>query len=501
MRSKNTIYNILSSIILQVMVIIYGLIIPKLIITQYGSNVNGLISSITHFLSFITILEFGFGPIVLAALYKPIAKNNNRDVANILKSANTFFHKISYIFIFYIIILCIFYPMLINSSFDTWYTISLIVIISISTLIEYYFGITYRLFLQAKQKEYIISIISIITHILTIISIIILIKCNVSIQIIKLISAIIFIIRPIIQYIYVKRKHNINLKQSNKNYVFKQKWDGFVQHIAYVIHQNTDVIVISIFCPLQEVSVYSVYYLVVKSIKSFIQTFANGIKYSFGDMIAKKESSNLNNKFQVYETVFFTICTIIFTCTIILIVPFVSVYTKGIHDVDYIRHTFGYLIVISEYIWAIRLPFSTLTVTAGHFKETKKGAIIEALTNIIISIILVSKYGIIGVAIGTIIAMTIRTIELIYYVNKHILYRKIVKSFKKISLIIVETIICFYISQYLIIFNNDTLYNWILNSIILLIITSLIIITINYIFYNKDFKELINTLKKIKSKK
>ena len=119
--------------------------------------------------------------------------------------------------------------MLINSSFDTWYTISLIVIISISTLIEYYFGITYRLFLQAKQKEYIISIISIITHILTIISIIILIKCNVSIQIIKLVSAIIFIIRPIIQYIYVKRKHNINLKQSNKNYVFKQKWKDAIK--------------------------------------------------------------------------------------------------------------------------------------------------------------------------------------------------------------------------------------------------------------------------------
>ena len=499
MRSKNVIYNIISGIILQIIIIVYGLIIPKLIITQYGSSVNGLISSISQFLSFITILELGFGPIVLATLYKPIAKKKNLEIINILKSANVFFHKISYVFIFYIIILCIFYPIIVNSTFDTWYTISLIVIISISTFIEYYFGITYRLFLQALQKEYILSIISIITHILTIISIIILIKCNASIQIIKLVSAIIFIIRPTIQYIYVKKKYDINLKLSNKKFVFKQKWDGLVQHIAYVIHQNTDIIVISFFCPLEEVSVYSVYYLVVKSIKSFIQAFANGIKYTFGDMIAKKESVNLKNKFNVYETIFFTICTIIFTCTIILIVPFVSIYTKEIHDVNYIRYTFGYLIVISEYIWAIRLPFSTLSVTAGHFKQTKKGAIIEALINIIVSIILVSKHGIVGVAIGTIVAMTIRTIEFVFYVNKHILCRNIIVSFKKILLIIIETIICIYLSKYLIIFENCSLSNWVINSIILLIATSIIIITINSLFYNKTFKELINILKKRKN--
>ena len=56
MRSKKALYNIITNLILQFFVIIYGFIVPKMIISNYGSNVNGLISSITHFLAYISLL-------------------------------------------------------------------------------------------------------------------------------------------------------------------------------------------------------------------------------------------------------------------------------------------------------------------------------------------------------------------------------------------------------------------------------------------------------------
>ena len=106
-------------------------------------------------------------------------------------------------------------------------------------------------------------------------------------------------------------------------------------------------------------------------------------------MIANNEKENLNKKFGMYEILYNTINTILFTCAMILIVPFISIYTNGITDANYIRYTFGYLLVISEFIWAIRLPYSSIILSAGHFKETRKGAWIECLSNIIISLILV----------------------------------------------------------------------------------------------------------------
>ncbi len=82
-------------------------------------------------------------------------------------------------------------------------------------------------------------------------------------------------------------------------------------------------------------------------------------------------------------------------------------------------------------------------------KKTRKGAWVEAISNIVISIILVIKFGIVGVAIGTLVAMLIRTIEFIYHTNKYILKRNIFINIKKIISIIVETIIIVLIVRFL----------------------------------------------------
>lgn len=153
MRKKRAFYNLITSIVLQIVSIICGLIVPKLIIATYGSNLNGLINSITQFLSYITLLEVGFGPVILSILYKPISNKDKSKIKRILKSSESFFRKISFIFIIYIIILCIIYPVFINSNYDNLFIISLIIIISLSTFAEYFFGLTYSIYLQADQKN------------------------------------------------------------------------------------------------------------------------------------------------------------------------------------------------------------------------------------------------------------------------------------------------------------------------------------------------------------
>lgn len=494
MRSKKAVINIITTLALQVIAIVYGFIVPKIIITSFGSSVNGLVSSITQFLAYISLLESGIGPVIKASLYKPIANKNKKEISDVLKASEKFFKTISYIFIIYLLILAFVYPLIVSSEFGYFYTLSLVIIISISTFAEYYFGMTYKLYLQAEQKTYIISMIQIITYIFSIIIIVILAKLNCSIHLIKLISGFIFVLRPILQSIYVKKKYQINIMLSNKNYHLKNKWDGLAQHIASVIHNNTDITILTIFTNLVEVSVYSVYYLVIKGINSLMQSFAGGIDASFGDMIAKKEYDNLNKKFNMYEVFYFTIVTIIYTCSIILIVPFVSVYTKKIVDANYIRPLFGTLLVLSEFLWAIRLPYSSIALAAGHFKETRKGAWIEAITNIVISVILVFKYGIIGVAVGTLIAMLIRTVEFVYHTNKYILNRNIFESIKKILVIIIEALLIIFLSKCLPKINVISYLTWIEFALLVGLLVIIIVLPINIIIYKKEFKEMKNIL-------
>lgn len=497
MRSRNAIINIISSFGLQAVTLVCGFIVPKLIISNYGSTVNGLITSITQFLAYITLLESGFGPVVKSILYKPIASKNKEEIESILKSSQKFFRIISFIFLIYIVILCIIMPIIVSSEFDFIFTLSLVVIIAISTFAEYYFGMTYRLYLQAEQKTYVIAIIKIITLIISTLIIVILIKLGSNIQIVKLSSAVVFVFRPIIQNIYVRKKYNINLKEIKNNYIIKQKWDGLAQHVASVVHNNTDVVILTLCTNTIEVSVYSVYLLVVTGIKNLIQSLSGGVDASFGDMIAKGEKEHLNKSFKTYEGFYYTISTIVCTATLFLIVPFISVYTKGITDANYIRPVFAYLIVLAEFMWVIRLPYSGITLAAGHFKQTMKGAWFEAISNIVISIILVWNFGIVGVAIGTLFAMFVRTIEFMYHTSKYILERSVWYTFKRLIVIAIEVGIVAVLVNVIPSIEVTGYITWALQALFVAGISAVVVLTINCIVYRDNIRNVFGIAKNI----
>lgn len=104
--------------------------------------------------------------------------------------------------------------------------------------------------------------------------------------------------------------------------------------------------------------------------------------------------------------------------------------------------------------------------------------------------------GITGVAIGTIVAMTIRTLEFIYHTDRKILEVSILKSFKKILILVIVIIIVDLVSDKLYVLENISYLNWLANAIVVFVFTSVLTFVLNYIFYNK---ELIKALKIVKS--
>lgn len=501
MRSKKAMLNIFWSLVSQVTIVVCGFVIPRCIISAFGSEVNGLVSSISQFLGYIVLLESGFGPVVKAALYKPIASKDKQGIENILKASEKFFRIISAVFVVYIAVLTVVYPLIVNTSYSFIYTMALVIIISMSTLAEYYFGMTYKLYLQADQKTYITSIIQVVGYVINAIAVICLVKFGASIHIVKLATGLIFVLRPIVQNIYVKKKYNIDLKSANKDYKLEQKWDGLAQHVASVVHGNTDITILTLFSSMQEVSVYSVYYLVINGIKSLVQSFTSGIDASFGNMIANDEKEQLNKSFSAYEVFYYSIITVMYICTMLLIVPFVSIYTKGITDANYIRPIFAYVLVASEYAWSIRLPYSSIVLASGHFKQTRVGAWVEALTNIVISLILVQKYGIVGIAIGTLVAMLVRTAEFVYHTSKYILGRSIWISIKKISTVIIETLIVALIVYLIPSVNVISYATWILQAIIVGSISIAVVGIANFILYKEEMKNVIGLFENLFARK
>ncbi len=482
-RKKRMKLNVATNIALRVVTLVYGFLLAKVIIYKYGSDVNGLVNSITNFLAYITLLESGFGPVIKSLLYKPIAKNDSETIRKILSASEGFFRKISYIFIAYVVGLAIFYPLIVGREFDFVATSILVIILAIGVFVEYYFGITYEMFLQAEQKNYVVSLIKIVSYAVSTILVLVMAKLDVSLYIMELACGIVFLMKTFSQKLYVRKKYGIKTRLKEE-YKIKQKWDGLAQHIAYAIHTNTDIVVLTLFSTLSEVSVYAVYYLAVKGVKSVVKAFSTGLDATFGDMLAR--GKDIKDKFGRYELLYFTVSTICFASLIVMITPFVSVYTRSITDADYIRVVFGYLIVIGEFIWAVRQPYEALVKVVGRFKETRKMAWVECAINVVLSVALVWNYGLVGVAIGTLVAMTVRAIDLIYHSNKYVLKRSIMVSFRKIALIVVETVLIVVVANLLPMSNNVNYVDLAINGTMVLAVATVITTLINLLFTKKE---------------
>ena len=181
-----------------------------------------------------------------------------------------------------------------------------------------------------------------------------------------------------------------------------------------------------------------------------------------------------------------------------MIVPFISVYTRNITDANYVIPIFAYILVFAEFNYVIRYPYSTIAYAKGHFKETKNFSIVEPIVNIIISILLVPKYGLIGVAIGTLISMPIRSIGFINYGSKKLLKQSFSKTYKIILVSLVQMVVIFLIHLLIGNINVNNYLNWILLAVVVCTIITLFVLTINAMIFKEQFKKILNLIKKRK---
>lgn len=491
MKTGIVLINVICSLLQQVVVTICGFILPRIIINVFGSEVNGLIASLTQFLSYISLLEGGLTGVVAANLYKPLASGDNILLSKVIKAASNFYKKIAVFFFCYTVIISCVYPLIVKTNFSFSYICTFTFILSINFIVQYLFAITWKTLLVADKKGYFVSIAYIFVVILnTCVSCVIINFCK-NIQFVKLISALIYLIQPIVYHLFVKKHYKIIKDVDADNTLLSQRWDGFAINIAAFIHNNTDVIVLTLMATLSDVSVYTVYLLVVNGLKNVVMSVSKAIVPAVGIAYAKGNDDELNHAFDKYELVILYLSFFLFSVGGICITSFVKLYTSGIKDYNYNQPVFGWLLVVSELIYCVKEPYLMLAYSANKFKDFKFAAYIEALINICISIIFVKFLGIVGVAIGTLIAMTYRTLYQILYLHHNILKRRIIHLFQGILFYTIGMIVIIYVSSLIFFKPDDSILGWILYAVKNSILALTLLGIISLFIYQRNKRKVI----------
>ncbi|MBQ7932914.1 MAG: oligosaccharide flippase family protein [Clostridia bacterium] len=153
------------------------------------------------------------------------------------------------------------YPFLVAEEFNYFFSFYLILIIGANSFVENMFSIKYKILLQADQKYYIQTIVTLIAYLLSNLFAIVLIVCGSGIHIVRLGTLLGLMTTPFFLKFYVDRHYTINWKQKEDNSAIKSRWDAFAQQLASIFNSNIATILITFLFPLKEVSVYTVYHM------------------------------------------------------------------------------------------------------------------------------------------------------------------------------------------------------------------------------------------------
>lgn len=453
MKTKRSLYNLFFNLVSQIVTFAVGIILPRLFLVSQGSEVNGLVSSVGQVFAYVGLLEAGLGATVIQVLYKPIVDGDYGRINRILSASGKSYKKIGSIYIACIFSVAIGYPLIVKTDIPTWQIVGVVFFSGIGNAINFLLQQNYVVLLAAEGKGYVTTNLNLAVHILTSIIKAVLLLRGYNVVYVQGAQFVVSLLRIIIMRMYIT--HNYKWLNTHEDpdwtALSKQKY-VLIQQVSYFIYSNTDISVLTLFGNLTTVSVYVIYNMIFGVIEGIVGAFTSSVIFALGQLY-NEDFEKFKKVFVQYDAFYMTLVFALFTIAYLCILPFLSVYTRGVNDANYMDQILALLFVILKMVATLRSQSQNTINFAGAFEETKNSAIIEAVLNVIISLVGVYYIGIYGVVIGSIISTGYRGIYVTYYANKNILklgHSAMVKKYIRwVTYICVFILLCAALQKYI----------------------------------------------------
>lgn len=487
MRTRNSILNIIFSLIHKIATILLGFVVARLILTTYGSSINGMLASIRQFVAYLSLLEMGIAGASIYALYKPLAERNDKQISQVLVEAKNYYFRSGIAFTIGCIILAVIYTFIVSDREINSVTVFLVfIILSVSTAMDFFAFAKYRVIFTADQKEYIINVCNTIYIITYSLLAILAIKADMSIIIMQLTVVIAYFVRSALLYTFYKKtyRNRFDLSIKPKDKLVKQKGAVMWHEISWLVISSTPMVVMTLFYSFKQISVYSVYNMVIGNIVIIVSVFYNAFTAGFGEIVAKEQYSLFGKIYHQFEFMYFTLAGFMFLCTLQLIQPFINIFTIGVLDIYYNNPVLVILMILLSLANCFRVPPSIIIGITGSYQQTMNSTIIVTILCIILSV----SFAFINfelILVGSITAYIIRAMAFMIQAKKLSIGYNINISIKNVLVAISTFIITYFFTNRLV--NNAVsgYLEWAVNAFMLCLINASIYIILMMILNRK----------------
>lgn len=491
---KKIFANLGMSIISQTIILVLGFVIPRIIMQAYGSDTNGLTSTITQIFTYMALLEAGISQATRNKLFKPVKEDNREEISYWMSVSRRYFRRISIVYFTIVSVLSVVLPFVLNTNVG-YVTIAFYIFFEgLTSVVSFYFINTWVSFLNSKGDTYVVNGLTLLNKVLCYGVKILLVLHGINIALIQVGYFLVSILQVILYFMYMKKKYSwINYSMPVKDAVLPDRKSYIIIEIAWTIFSSTDMILLSIFVSTELASVYSVYNLPIVALNGLLNAIYCALNYNLG--ISYHENLEKYKKVHdMFNSIFFGAITVLMSTTYILYIPFVKLYTQGITDVNYIYPMLPLLFCLVQILSWSRFVSGNLFGVAGKIKSVEKISVIEAMIKLMLSVILINLYGIIGALIATVVALPIKVIYCNYVADKAILKRPITKTLAILGVNSVLFAVVVLINTF---FNLkiDNYLHFALSGGVIFVIISVISVILNMIV-NKDLIKIKKLLKK-----
>ena len=493
-RTQKFFYNSISTAFYQVILMIAGFITPRIMLKYYGSEINGLVSSINQFIVYFNLVEAGLSGAAIYALYKPLAENNHKAINSIVSAARKFYTLSGYIFVSLTLGLAAFYPFFVETNKLTPLNVGLLVLIlGTNGALEFLTLAKYRVLLSADQKTYVISFASMVHIITNTIIVIALGTMQVNIVLLRFIALMSIFLRSFILMIYVRKKYKyINYKEKPNTEALNKRWDALYLQILGAVQNGAPVVILTLVTrDLMLVSVYTIFNMVIASLNGILSIFKSGLAASFGDVIARGENKVLQKSYSEFEFSYYSLITAVYSIAFITIMPFIKIYTSGVTDINYNVPLIGFMFVLNGLLYNLKTPQGMLVISAGMFRETRVQTTVQGLIAVVLGLALAPFIGIYGVLVASILSNIYRDIDLLFFIPRNLTRLPVIETAKRMFRVGINVVIIWIPFIYFDI-NPNGYQQWVLNAIIVGIYASVVVVVTSFIFDREAFKGSFN---------
>ena len=420
MRLKNVFRNSFFSLMSQFVLIIMGFFSQRVMNLIMGEALVGMNSVISNIIGILSVSELGIASAIVFHLYRALATQNQEEIASLMN----LYRRAYYIFAVVIIMagLCVmpFVHMFLRENNFSLSYIRLIYVLWLARTVLTYLLSYKRSILIADQREYIVSIVTLLINLLNYGCVIVIILLWQNYQLALFLNIVveallnIWIIRYVNKrYPFLRRYRRKPLEKGLMTTIFGDVKNIFISRLSSKLLVSTDNLIISSFISVVTVGLYANYSLIMQSVTNIMLALASAVQPTIGNMFTENDQ---NKNYQALRQMGFVFFVLAAFCSASLM-SLASIFVTDF----WLTESYGLSIeiviccVANTYLFIMNLPTAIVMTVSGMFDKERNISILYAAVNLVFSLILVRPFGVVGVLIGTFASYLVQIIFRIHF--------------------------------------------------------------------------------------